>query len=262
MRLDLQRRRGAGDIVGDALRLFFGYAPVFFTATLIVVAPVTILVDGVLGGEFTAGSRAHPSGVVLVLSGLLGGIAIPTLVTSLHVRAIQGLAEGDEPTVTGVLRQALAIAPWVLPVLALYLLGIVLGFAALFIPGLYLSVRWYFAAQAVVVDRHRGRDALRASGHLVAGSWWRVFWTTVLLTIVAEIIGSVIGAVLGLGLRAVTDSGAAHVAVQTFSRTIALSITALGGTLMFFSLRREKGLTEEPLRGFLPPTDAFGAPQP
>ena len=259
MRLDLERRRGTGEIIGDALQLFFAHAPVFFTATLIVVAPVTILVDGVLGHEFTAGVNARPPAGVQLISVLLGAFVIPTLVTSLHVRAVQGLAEGIVPTVGGVLRQALALAPRVLPVVALYAVGVGLGFVALIVPGIYLATRWYFNAQAVVVDGHRGTAALKASGTLVQGSWWRVFGTVLLLSITAGIIGYIIGGLLGLVVRLLTDSGAFYVVVQTFGQTIALSISALGGTLLFFDLRREKGLTEEPLRGFLPPThDAFG----
>jgi hypothetical protein len=262
-RLDLERRRGTGEIIGDALQLFFAHAGVFFTATLIVVAPITILVDGVLGHEFTDGIDASPPAGVQLLSVLLGATVIPTIVTSLHVRAVQGLAEGIVPTVGGVLRQALELAPRVLPVVLLYALGVAAGFVALIIPGIYLGTRWYFNAQTAVVDGQRGTAALGASSKLVEGSWWRVFGTVLLLGITAGIIGYVIGALLGLVVRLFTDSGAFYVIVQTFGQTIALSISALGGTLLFFTLRREKGLTEEPLRGFLPPTpDAFGNPGP
>ena len=63
-----------------------------------------------------------------------------------------------------------------------------------------------------------------------------------------------VGGVPALLLRAVTDGGAWYVAVQTIGQTVALSISALAGTLLFFDLRRRKGLTEPPLGGFLPPT--------
>lgn len=258
MKLDLDRRRDVGAIIGDALALFFAHAGVFFTATLIVVAPVTIVVGGVLGEQFADGVDARPPAGVQGLSLLLSSFVVPTIVTALHVRAVQGLAEGIEPTIAGILRQALELVPVVLPVVVLYTLGIALGFVLLIVPGVYLAIRWYFNAQAVVVDGKRGREALQLSGGLVEGSWWRVFGTLLLLGLAASVIGYVIGGLLGLVLRVLTDSGAFYVAVQTIGQSIALSISALGGTLLFFDLRRDKGLTEQPLGGFLPPTDAFG----
>lgn len=260
MRPDLDRRRDATTVTVDAIRLFVAHAGVFFTATLIVVAPVQILVDGVLGHQFTDGADATAPAGIQGLSLLLSTFVIPTLVTALHVRAVQGLAEGLEPSIGGVLRQALALVPAVLPVIMLYSLGVVLGIVALVVPGVYLAVAWYFNTQAVVVDGHRGPAALGASRALVRGSWLRVFGTLLLLGLTAGIVGFVIGGVLGALLSAVTDGGAWYVLLQTFGQTIALSISALGGTLLFFDLRREKGLTEQPLRGFLPPTDATTTP--
>ncbi len=260
MKLDLERRRDAGAIIADALRLFFAYAPVFFVATLIVVAPVVIVVDGILGHQFADGLDAKASPGVQLLSVGLSSLVIPTLVTALHVRAVQGLAEGVLPSITGILRQALALLPVVLPVVLIAALGIALGFVLLIVPGVYLAIRWYLAAQAVVVDGHRGTAALSASGDLVEGSWWRVFGTVVLLSITASVVGYVIAGVLGAIVRLLSDGGAWYVLVQTIGQSIALSISALGGTLLFFDLRREKGLTEEPLGGFLPPAaDPFGA---
>lgn len=253
MPLDLERRRNATEIVLDAVRLFFGHAHVFFVATLVVVAPVVIVVDGILGRQFADGFDADaPLGVTL-LSNLLSSFLLPALVTAIHVRAVQGLADGVEPQVGGVLRQAVALAPAVLPAIVLYTLGVAVGFVLLVIPGLFLSIRWYFNAQSVVVDGRRGTDALKASGELVQGSWWRVFGTLLLLGICAGFVGYFIGGLLGALVRVLSDSGAWYVAVEVFGQTIALSISALGGTLLFFDLRREHGLTEQRVGDYLPP---------
>ena len=211
-----------------------------------------------LGDEFRDGVDASASPGVLLASALLSSLIIPTLVTALHVRAVQGLAEGREPSVGRVLREALRLAPAVLPVVALYSIGIFFGFLALIVPGIYFAVKWFFHAQHVVVDGERGADALRASGRLVEGSWLRVLGTVFLLSLAAGVIGYVVGGLLGLVVHLVTEGGAWYVLVQTIGQTIALSISALGGTLLFFDLRREKGIVDDPMRGFLPPTGLEG----
>ena len=63
-------------------------------------------------------------------------------------------------------------------------LGILLGLL-LIVPGIYLFVRWYFVPQAVVLEGAHGAGALRASGRLVEGAWWRTLGLIVLVNLVA-----------------------------------------------------------------------------
>ncbi len=253
MPLDLRRRRDVGTILLDALRLLREHAPVFLVATAVVVAPVRILVDGVLGGQLADGPDATPPLGGQLLSLLLGAWVVPALVTALHVRAVQGLGEGVDPTVRGVLRQAAHLLPRVLPVIVLSTLVVALGLVLLVVPGVYLSVRYYLAAQAAVVDGARGADALEVSGRLTDGSWWRVFRVLLLLGLVAGVIGYVIGAGLGGLVASLTDSGVLFVLLSILGQTIAMSISALGGTLLFFDLRGQQGVAHA-LGGFLPPS--------
>lgn len=249
MRLDLERERDVRAIVSDAFRLFFGHFPVFFTATLVVVAPVVFLVDGLAGEQLADGLDARPPAGIALLSAALSGFVIPPLVTALHVRAVQGLAEGVEPEVGRVLREAVGLFPVVLVPILLYTLGVFLGLVLFVVPGIYLAVRWYFNAQAVVVDGARGSEALRVSWRVVEGSWLRVFGILLVLALAAGVVGYLIGAAIGaIGLLA--DEGVFAVLTETFGQTIAASISALGGTLLFFDLRFRKGAVAVP--------DAFG----
>ena len=72
--------------------------------------------------------------------------------TALQVVAVHALAEGEEPTVGAALRRAAPRLPAAAGAVVLYSLGVALGLVALIVPGIWLSVRWYFAAQAAVVD--------------------------------------------------------------------------------------------------------------
>lgn len=51
---------------------------------------------------------------------------------------------------------------------ALYLLGV--------IPGVILSVYWYFNIQALVIDEKKGIQAFKYSRNLVSGRWFRTFF--------------------------------------------------------------------------------------
>lgn len=231
-RLDLKRHRDLGEIVRDAFRLFATHSGVFFTATLLVVAPVTVLVDGVWGRMLADGVDADaPAGATLV-SMLLTAVLIPPLITAVHVGAVLGLAQGVPPTLGGVLRAALALYAPLLAVLVLFALAVTGGLILLIVPGVWLSVRWYFGLQVVVVEGLRGRAALRRSGELVDGRWWRVFATLLVLGLVTALLAGVVSAAVGAA-----GSALLYVVVLTVAQSAALSVAALGGTLLFFDLR-------------------------
>lgn len=118
---------------------------------------------------------------------------------------------------------------------ALYVLGVAAGLLALVLPGIYLAVRWYFAAQAAVIDGLEPRAALARSGELVEGSWWRVFG----LLLVAGVIFGLIGGGLQLAIDA-TGNGLLYVLLLIAEQTLVLSLTALFGTLLFFDLRARR----------------------
>jgi hypothetical protein len=216
-RLDLTRRRTLGDIVADAVALFGAHSGVFFTATLLVVAPVTVLVDGVWGRMLADGVDAQGPAAATLVSTLLTTLLIPPLVTAVHAGAVVGLGQGQGPTLGGVLRTALAV-----------LCGLVL----LVIPGIWLSTRWYFGPQVVVVEGLRGRAALRRSGDLVAGRWWRVFGTLLVLGLLTALAAGIVTAAVGAAGNALV-----YVVVLALMQSVALSIAALGATLLFFDLR-------------------------
>ena len=173
MRLELDQPRTLGELVALTFELFGRHLATFLTLTLIVVAPAVILVDGVWGGYLADGGNAEPSAGASWASFALATLVIPALVTALQVVAVHALAEGEEPTVGAALRRAAPRLPAAAGAVVLYSLGVALGLVALIVPGIWLSVRWYFAAQAAVVDGLRPVDALRRSAEVVETRWWR-----------------------------------------------------------------------------------------
>ncbi len=117
--------------------------------------------------------------------------------------------------------------------------GTAIGLVLLILPGIYLSVRWYFAAQAAVLDETAPSESLRRSAQLVHGCWWQVFGYLVVNSVVFGISITLVTLVA----RQIHDP-AAYVAVETIVRAVGLSLTALFGTLLFFTLRAQRDVRE------------------
>jgi hypothetical protein len=232
VRLDLDEPRTLGELIGLTFELFGRHLATFLSLTLLVVAPVVILVDGVWGGYLADGGDADPSAGASGTSLALGTIVIPPLVTALHVVVVQALARGEEPTVGAALRRAAPRLPAALGAVALFCLGVALGLVALIVPGVWLSVRWYFAAQAAVVDGLGPVDALRRSAEVVDTRWWRTFGVLLAFGLLIGVFGAVTGAVV----RSV-DDGVIYTSAQVLLQAGLLSLTAIFGTLLFFDSR-------------------------
>src|SRR5438309_9902446 len=126
-RLDLTRPRRVGELLATTLRLFLRHSGLFLSLTLLVVAPVVVLVDGVWGRALRDGPHAHaPAGADSAFS-LLTIFVIPPLVTALHAVVVRNLGAGAVPSVRGALRDA---GPRLLPAIvtvALATIGAMVG---------------------------------------------------------------------------------------------------------------------------------------
>jgi hypothetical protein len=71
VRLDLDEHRNLGDLIGLTFTLFGRHLAVFLSLTLLVVAPIEILVDGVWGG-FLADANASAPVAATTVSFLFG----------------------------------------------------------------------------------------------------------------------------------------------------------------------------------------------
>ena len=237
MRLDLDQPRTLGELISLTFTLFGRHLAVFLSLTLLVVAPIELLVDGVWGGFLAdRGARSGPVAAAIV-SALASIVVIPPLVTALHVVVVQGLARGEEPAVGSALSAAAARLLPAIGAVTVYALGVAVGLVILIVPGIYLAVRWYFAAQAAVVDGLAPASALERSGKLVDGTWWRVFGVLLLFSLITGTFGAV-----GRALIDRIDSGALFITAWIVLQTVTLSLGAIFGTLLFFDLRARSRL--------------------
>jgi hypothetical protein len=237
MRLDLDQPRTLGELVTVTFDLFGRHLAVFLSLTLAVVAPIVLVVDGVWGGYLAEGGDVDPPTAAAAVSVALGVFVIPPLVTALHVVVVQALARGEEPTVGDALRNASARLLPAVAAVVVYSLAVAAGLLALVVPGVWLAVRWYFCAQAAVVDGLGPADALRRSAEVVEGRWWRTFGVLLAFGVVVGALGA-----LGGALAHAIENGALFTTAWILIQTVTLSLSAIFGTLLFFDSRARTAL--------------------
>lgn len=257
--LDLDVPRDAGDLIATTLVLFGRHALLFLSVTLLVVGPVTILVTGVWAGGFADGPDADAAVAPTLTTAALVYL-MPVLVTALHVMIVRDLGEGRVPSIGQALRSAAPRFPHAIAAFVIYSLLGIGGAILLVIPGIWVFVAGYFATQAAVMESRGPLHAFRRSSELVDDRWWRTAGTLAL--------GSVLLAAafvpLGLVIDAV-DLGVAYVLLYTLAQVLQMSLTALFGTLMYFSLRgqKERPFGSAQAGAYLPPVSPTpAAPSP
>jgi hypothetical protein len=237
---DLTRRRTLKELLSETFALFGRHSGVFLTATLLVVTPVTLLVEGVWGGALAEGPGAEAAPGVTGVAAALNALVVLPLVTAVHVIVVQAVARGEDIDVGDALRAAAArLGPAVGTVL-IYSLAAFAGTLLLVVPGIWIAIRWYFGVQAVIVDGLPPLQALGRSAELVRGAWWRTFGCVAAMVLLALAIASIMTAIV-----AAFDSPPIYVTGLILAQAVTLSLTATFGTLLFFDLRARRRLEPE-----------------
>lgn len=232
-RLDLSRPRSLGELLETTFALQRRWFSVFFSVTAIVNVPFVLVVNGIWQHQLRSGVHGQGSAGAQLVAGLFGPIVIPALVTALHVRIVQGLGEGIEPSIERAFRLLPPVALPAIVATGIYLCGMIVGFICLIVPGLLVLVRWYFAPQAAVVDGARGFGAVQVSRRLVRGRGLELFGRLLVMGLIVAVLVGVPEAIVGNAVH----QGWIYVAVDAVLGTIGASLTALYGTLLFFTFR-------------------------
>lgn len=250
--LDLGLPRKLGELLRACLHLYRSYFWTFATIALVVVVPAELLVMGLGAGQLFSSYDATPSLGAQAMDFLSHILVITPLITAMHVQAVVDVGAGRVPSVARALRAGLDVFLPLVAALLIMTLGVFAGFLALLVPGLYLLVRWYVVAQAVMVDGRRATAALARSGELVQGMWWRVFGIVIVFLAIAEVPTLLIG--LPLDHLAKASGREAWRLLGTMVTDVpVLSFLALSGTLLYFDLCARH---EETARAMPPASDS------
>jgi hypothetical protein len=236
--IELERPRDAGALLRDSLVVYIRHFWTFLALGALVVVPSELIVSGVGMEQLSSGYDSSPSFAEAAIPAVVSYLVVAPLITAICVYALQSVSAGGSPGAReAVVRGFESFSPIFFAVV-LAALGILAG-AILIVPGVYLFVRWYFVPQAVVLEGAHGTSALRASGRLVEGAWWRTFGLIVLVNLVVL----VIVAVLITPFNAAADN--ADRALWALIGEIAASslvqpFGALYSTLLYFDLKARR----------------------
>lgn len=256
------RPRRVGEILDGAVKVYVRNARTLMGLAALVIVPVQLVTAVVLLSIVPAGSdvpngsgpfggfRRHTvpdpaaflgADAVLIV---LGGVG-SALITAACVKAVSD-AYLDQPTGIGIsVRFALRRLAGVIGMEILLVLGLLVGFIALVIPGIWLYGAWSVAMPALLIERRGPASALGRSNKLVQGRWWAtagvLLVSYVLVGIVSAIVQGLLSAVAALPSH---PSVVLAVVVATLSGTVGAVISnpfrAAVTTILYYDLRVRK----------------------
>lgn len=231
---DIERPRSLAEILGEALDMYQDRPLLFLTLALGVIAPYQLIVLAATGqGPLASGTHKDVGLSYLLL--LLDTILISPLVSALHIHAVAIIARGDQPRLGDVALRALKVLPVVVAAVIVAAFLTALGFIALIVPGVLLTLGWAVVAQVAAIEHEGWLPSLHRSRELTGGHYWHIFW---LLLVTGLLAGGLELAVAAIPLG--SSSGAASVAVGILTRTLTASFSALTLALLYYDLRGRK----------------------
>ncbi len=246
--IDLNEQRDLAGILNAAYKLYTAHFAVFVTIAAAVVVPLTLLglgmIDGYLWSDFDRDSDSILTQLDVANSIVTAFIVTP-LVTAGAVLATIEISAGREPSARASLEAAGQLLWTLIGTIVLVAGGVILGLFALIIPGIYLMIRWVLSPQAVVAENLGPTDAIRRSGELVAGTWWRVLGITIVVGLLAYGVGGILSFPF-MAIAAAADVGALYVVGTMIANTISLPIAGVGMAFLFFDLRARKSAAGPP----------------
>jgi hypothetical protein len=210
-----------GRVIGEAFETYQSQAGPLLGGALIVIG-IAGVIEGIL---------AITGSFILVLLGVLIGLAASFLYTGYVVKLVQDLRDGRRDFTVGELFSH--AAPFVgTLVLNGILAGIAnaIGFVLIIVPGLILLTIWAVIAPSIVVEDRGVFEAFGRSRDLVRGHGWQVFGAVVLAFLIVFVVGlvaSIVGAAIG---------NVGQVILQTAASVATAPVAALVSSILFFDL--------------------------
>jgi hypothetical protein len=236
--IELERPRDVGGLLRDALVVYIRHFGTFLALGALVVVPAELIVGGIGMEQLSSGYDPSPSFAEAAIPSAVSYLVVAPLITAICIYALRSVAEGGSPGAReAVVKGFESFSPIFFAVL-LAALGTLVG-AILIVPGIYLFVRWYFVPQAVVLERAHGPAALRASGQVVQGAWWRTFALILLVNLVALLIVFVVASPFAAAAES-SDRALWALIGQIVAATITQPFGALFSTLLWYDLRARK----------------------
>ncbi len=236
--IELEQPRDLGALLRDSFSVYLGHFGTFLALGALVVVPSQLIVGGIGLEQLTSDYDSSPGLAETAIPAAVAYLVVAPLITAICVHALRSVATGGPPGAREAIVNGFESFTPIFFAVLLAAAGIVLGLLVV-IPGIYLFVRWYFVPQAVVLEEARNAGALRASGRLVAGAWWRTFGMVLLVNLVILLVGFALGAPF-TALADASDRAIWWLAGQIVAGTVTAPFAALFATFLYYDLRERK----------------------
>lgn len=227
--LEIERPRSAFDLLGATIDLYRRYPGLFPALAFGVVVPYEVIVLLATGRGPLGGQTSFGTGLLLLA---IESFLITPLVSALHVHAVDDVREGHDPTIGSVARRGLLTVPVVVAAAIISSLGIALGFLALVVPGIFLTLRWAVVAQAAALEGESWVDALRRSRELTDKNYLHILGLVLLIGLIGGGVTYAVGIPFS-NSHVTALSFIVGVTVVIFVR----SFSALATALLYFDLK-------------------------
>jgi hypothetical protein len=246
------RPLSVGEILDAALKIYRRNFKTLSMAVLVLVVPLSIL-DTLITASTTKNAFDYTGTSTTVdssgsfFAGALARLLLSVLTFSVATAAcyhavIRGYF-GEQTTWQESLRYGISHLWRMLGLGLLALLGLIVPFVLLIVPGIWLAVRWSVAAPALLAEEIGPARALGRSFGLVKGRWWPTFGALICMYILISIAQFIVVSLMGV-IFATSGSQVVVAVVLTILTAIASAITyplqAAVFTLIYFDLRVRK----------------------
>jgi hypothetical protein len=237
--IPLEQPRDLGALLRDSLRVYLRHFGTFLALGALVAVPSGLIVSGIGLEQLSSDYDATPNFAEWAIPAAVAYLVVAPLITAICIHALRSVAGGGSPGAREAIVNGFESFTPIFFAVLLAALGIALGLFLFIAPGVYLFVRWYFVPQAVVLERARDAGALRASGRLVAGAWWRTFGMVLVVNVLAGLVVFVIGYPFAVAADS-SDRAVWAMIGQIVAATVTQPFAALFSTLLYYDLRERK----------------------
>jgi hypothetical protein len=195
-----------GELLARAVAIYRSRPGLFVLIMFTTALPVGLL--GILAGVSIDENSDRARQAIGALAQIVPVVLIYPISAVATLLAVVAIVNGRAPSAGGSLRPVLRRLATMGAVLIVTTIAILAGLVAFILPGIFLLVIWFFAAQSAVLEGLGVRASLSRSVELVRGGWASVLGTFVVLEIItAAIITLVLLAVRALADAAVVVAG-------------------------------------------------------
>ena len=233
-----KQKLGVGDILGDTFSILFGNLFQVLLLSLLPLIGLIVLAALLIVPFFVGGGE--PDGILFVLAMVAVGLlyfATVFIMSALIVRLAYDVKTGHPLRLASYFSSTFSVLAPLLLCSLLTGIGMLIGFALLFVPGLYLMGMWICVTPAIVIER-AGLGSLSRSADLTRDYRWACVGAILLLFLCLFGLGIVLNIIEAV-LTAVAGELVAGI-VSIVLNGIMMAFSGIFGALVYARLREIK----------------------